>query len=142
MFTVWSYCVYLALSIGMTVWVGSVLERNGRAFLREAFLGNEELATSVNRLLVVGFYLVNIGFVLMALKYGDKPANLEGSFEFVSTKVGVALLFLGCAHFFNLGILSGMRKSAIRAAEVEARRARFEGTHESFPTTKLSPSHS
>src|SRR5690349_14833526 len=70
--TSWSYLAYLAISIALTVWVARTLHKNGRIFLVETFLGNEALADSVNHLLVVGFYLVNIGFVTLALKYGDK----------------------------------------------------------------------
>ena len=76
--TVWSYLAYLALSIPLTIWVARTLHKNGRIFLVDAFHGNEPLADSINHLLVVGFYLVNIGFVSLALKYGDKPENLQG----------------------------------------------------------------
>ena len=67
-----------------------------------AFLGNRELADSVNHLLVVGFYLINVGFVSLALKYGDKPTDLETAIESLSTKMGFVLLVLGGMHFFNL----------------------------------------
>ena len=75
--TVWTYLCYLAISIALTVWVARTLHKNGRIFLVDSFLGNEALADSVNHLLVVGFYLVNIGFVTLALKYGDKAADAQ-----------------------------------------------------------------
>ena len=89
------------------------LSRAGRVFLVDAFLGNRELAESVNHLLIVGFYLINLGFVALALKYGVKPADLAGLIEALSTKVGLVLLILGGMHFFNLSILSRMRKRAM-----------------------------
>ena len=115
--TVWSYLVYLALSIPLTVWVARTLHKNGRIFLVDAFHGNEPLADSINHLLVVGFYLVNIGFVSLALKYGDKPENLQGVFEALSTKEGVVLLVLGAMHFFNLAVFSRMRRRALLQTE-------------------------
>ena len=99
--TVWSYLAYLVLSITVTVWVARTLHKNGRIFLVDAFHGNEPLADSINHLLVVGFYLINVGFVSLALKYGDKPENLQGVFEALSTKEGVVLLVLGAMHFFH-----------------------------------------
>ena len=111
-FTVWGYIVYLLCSIGLTVWVARTLHRNGRVFLVDAFSGNDKLADSVNHLLVVGFYLINVGYVTLALKYGDKPANLQQAFEFCSTKIGLVLLVLGAMHFFNLYIFSRMRRRA------------------------------
>jgi hypothetical protein len=97
-----SYVVYLIVSVGLTIWVARTLHRNGRVFLVEAFHGNKEVADSVNHLLVVGFYLINIGYVSLALKYGDKPTNTQEAFEFLSTKVGLVLLILGGMHFFNV----------------------------------------
>src|SRR5258708_4397032 len=113
MIVVSSYLAYLLISIGATVWVARTLHRHGRIFLVDSFLGNEALADSVNQLLVVGFYLINVGYVSLALKYGEKPANLPQIVEFLSTKVGTVLLVLGGMHFFNLYVFSKMRKRAM-----------------------------
>lgn len=109
---VWTYLTYLLISILLTVWVAKTLHKNGRVFLVDAFRGNEQLADSVNHLLVVGFYLVNIGYVALALKEAEAPANLQGVLEVLSSKVGVVLLVLGGMHFFNLALFSKMRKRA------------------------------
>src|SRR5215218_654032 len=82
-----SYLVYVTISIALTIWVARTLHRNGRVFLVEAFHGNEHMADSVNHLLVVGFYLINVGFVVLALKYGEKPVDVQTAVEFLSTKV-------------------------------------------------------
>ena len=111
--TVYTYIAYLAISVPLTVWVARTLHKNGRIFLVDSFLGNEPLADSINHLLVVGFYLVNIGFVSLALKYGDKPTDLQGVFEALSTKIGVVMLVLGAMHFFNLAVFSKMRRRAL-----------------------------
>ncbi len=109
-YVVGSYLGYLAISIGLTVWVARTLSKNGRIFLVDSFLGNTELADSVNHLLVVGFYLINVGYISLALKYGDKPTDLAGAIESLSTKVGMVLIVLGVMHFFNLYIFSRMRR--------------------------------
>jgi hypothetical protein len=113
MVVVTSYLIYLAVSIGVTIWVARTLHRNGRIFLVDSFLGNEALADSVNHLLVVGFYLINIGYVSLALKHGEKPVDAEGAIEVLSHKIGIVLLVLGAMHFFNIKIFSGMRRRAI-----------------------------
>ena len=110
MYTEWTYVLYLIVSIVITVWVGQTLFRHGRLFLVDAFHGNEALADSVNHLLVVGFYLINAGYVTLALKYGDKPNHLVGAIEFFSTKIGWVLMVLGLMHFFNLFVFSRMRR--------------------------------
>jgi hypothetical protein len=114
--TVLAYIVYLVTSIALTIWVARTLHRGGRLFLVDAFRGNEAIADSVNHLLVVGFYLLNIGYVTLALKYGDKPESLRETFEFCSTKVGFVLVVLGALHFTNLYIFSRMRRNGWDAA--------------------------
>ncbi len=109
---VWTYLAYLLISVALTVWVARTLHKNGRIFLVDSFLGNEPLADSVNHLLVVGFYLINIGYVTLALKYGDKPTDTRTALEILSTKVGLVLVVLGVMHFFNLLIFSKMRRRA------------------------------
>lgn len=109
------YFVYLALTLGLTVWVAQTLHRNGRIFLVDAFHGDTHLADSVNHLLVVGFYLINIGYVAIALRYGDHPGTLQEAIEDLSTKVGFVMLILGGMHFFNLLVFSKMRRAGVRA---------------------------
>jgi len=107
-----SYVIYLFVSVALTIWVARTLHRNGRVFLVEAFHGNEAVADSVNHLLVVGFYLINIGYVTLALKYGDKPRSAQEAFEFLSTKVGLVLLILGGMHFFNVFNFAKIRRKS------------------------------
>ncbi|MGH9523975.1 MAG: hypothetical protein ACRD3E_15745 [Terriglobales bacterium] len=105
-----SYLVYLAISITLTIWVARTLHQRGAIFLIDAFHGNAELAASVNHLLVVGFYLINIGFVALALKSEVLSLDARGSIEMVSSKVGSVMLILGGMHFFNLYVLTRIRR--------------------------------
>ncbi len=109
MLIILTYLAYLAISITITIFVGRSLNKNGRLFLVENFRGNEALADSVNHLLLVGFYLINAGFITLALKYGEKPHDLQTGIEFLSTKVGLAIVVLGFMHFFNIYALTKMR---------------------------------
>lgn len=101
-----TYLLYLGISIGLTVWVARTLSKNGRVFLIDAFKGNTQLADSINHMLVVGFYLINMGYVTLALRHGVKPENAQQAIEFLSTKVGLVLLVLGGMHFFNLFVIA------------------------------------
>jgi len=116
--TVWTYLAYLGISVALTIWVARTLHKNGRIFLVDSFLGNEPLADSVNHLLVVGFYLVNIGFVTLALKYGDKATDAQTALEILSSKVGCVLVVLGFMHFFNLYVFSKLRRRGMMHKQV------------------------
>jgi hypothetical protein len=104
-----SYLVYLLISVTLTVWVARTLHKRGAIFLVDAFHGNAELAASVNHLLVVGFYLINIGFVTLALKSDAAIVTSRAAIEMLSDKLGYVLLALGGMHFFNLFVFSRIR---------------------------------
>lgn len=107
-----TYVFYLGISIALTVWVARVLFNNGRIFLVDIFHGNTPLADSVNKLLVVGFYLVNIGYMSLALKEVDTIASLQTVIEVLSRKLGYIILILGAMHFLNLTIFFKLRNRA------------------------------
>jgi hypothetical protein len=110
---VYAYVTYLVLSIGITIWVARTLHQNGRAFLVDAFHGQESLADSVNHLLVVGFYLINLGWIVMTLRTHQQLTTGRGAIELLSDKVGTVLFVLGLMHFFNVFLFSRFRRRAL-----------------------------
>jgi len=107
---VWTYTAYLLLSVVLTIWVAKTLHTNGRVFLIEVFHGDETLADSVNHLLVVGFYLINFGYISLALKMGYQINSTRESIEALSWKIGLVLLVLGSMHFFNLFVFNRIHR--------------------------------
>lgn len=125
MYVVGCYISYLVICLTVTVWVAHTLHKNGRVFLVDAFHGDVALADSVNHLLVVGFYLINLGYVSLALSATQDVASLRRAIELVSDKVGLVLLVLGLMHFFNLFVFSRIRKRTRSTA--------------GFPITRVAP---
>ena len=112
--TVVTYLVYLVLSIGLTIWVARTLSRSGHVFLADVLHGSEKLADAVNHLLVVGFYLVNLGFVALWLRGGDTDvSNTQGVFTALSVKIGTVLLVLGVLHLGNVYVLNRIRRRGL-----------------------------
>lgn len=107
-----TYAAYLTVSILLTVWVAKVLFNNGRIFLVDIFHGNTPLADSVNKLLVVGFYLINIGYMTLVLKETDIIKNTQQVIEVLSYKIGTIILILGAMHFFNIIVFFKLRSKA------------------------------
>jgi hypothetical protein len=115
-----TYAFYLTISIALTIWVAKVLFKNGRIFLVDIFHGNALLADSVNRLLVVGFYLINIGYMSLVLKEVDAIPNIQVVVEVLSRKLGCIILILGAMHFLNLIIFFKLRSRAQQQLKDEA----------------------
>ena len=104
-----AYVFYIAASLGMVVWVGHTLYRNGAVFLRDVFDG-EERVSAVNRLLLVGFYLVNIGFVLLTSSLGAEATSDADRYQNLTMKLGAVALLLGIMHVTNLSALNRARQ--------------------------------
>ena len=108
-----TYAIYIVISIAMTIWVARTLSKNGQVFLVDSFDGNETLAESVNHLLVVGFYLLNLGYILLALKTHKNIETVRVCIEFLSGQIGIVLLVLGALHLLNIIIIAKWRNRAV-----------------------------
>ncbi|HEV2445601.1 MAG TPA: hypothetical protein VGS58_06755 [Candidatus Sulfopaludibacter sp.] len=137
MYILAAYVAYLAIGLGVTVWVARTLHRNGRAFLVDAFQGNAELADSVNHLLVVGFYLVNLGYLALFLRAGATPLNSRQAIELVCDKIGAVLLVLGIMHFLNIFVFNRLRRHGQARARQAQTPPRQGWTPHSAPIGKV-----
>ena len=111
-YTIIAYSIYLPITILITIWVAKTLFVNGRIFLIEIFHQDLTLADSVNKLLLVGFYLINIGYAVYTLKIWGSIDGTQAVIETLSEKIGWIILILGGMHFFNLFILFNLRRKA------------------------------
>lgn len=102
-----TYAIYLLVSLSIIICISRIYSRSGYVYLFECLGRNEHFARSINNLLLVGFYLVNLGFITLSLKYGEKPETTLGAIEFLSTKIGTVLIVLGLFHFFNMKVIQG-----------------------------------
>ncbi len=107
------YLAYLAISVGLTVWVATTLARNGMIFLEDVF-ADRKLARAVNQLLVMGFYLLNLGYVAVAMQSHKTIRDTSTALETLSTKLGLVLLVLGVLHFGNVFFLGRYRRGRLR----------------------------
>ena len=114
-----AYVIYLAVCVPLVVYVARTLQRHGSIFLREVFRGNDGLASAVNHLLVVGFYLLNLGYVSLFLKTDTAIDGPEGILELVSKKVGIVAIVLGVVHLANVWVFNALRKNAAFQQQTE-----------------------
>ena len=105
-----AYLAYLLIAVPLTVWVGRTLAQNGRVFLVDVFAGNDPLAEAVNKLLVVGFYLLNLGVVALYLRVDEHVGTAREVVEVLSVKLGLVLLMLGVVHLINVYVFTRIRR--------------------------------
>ena len=104
------YGMYALSSVGLTIWLARTLSRNGEVFLDDVFADNPRMAGAVNRLLVVGFYLINLGYAFVTLKAGSPSLTGVEAIETLAAKLGALLLALGVMHFANLYVFHRLRR--------------------------------
>lgn len=104
-----AYAAYLIVSILLTIWVARTLSTSGELFLIRCFGQDQELARSTNQLLVIGFYLVNLGFVSLRLS-GWNPGSQSLVGE-LGERIGLTLLVLGAMHFFNMIMIARLGRT-------------------------------
>ncbi len=106
--TVWIYGAYGAISVVLTIWLARTLFKNGAVFLEDVF-GDPRIAAALNRLLVVGFYLLNLGYACLLLR-APQAATTVQAVEILSRKLGLLLVSLGVIHFGNLYLFHRIRR--------------------------------
>ncbi len=103
------YAVYGTVAVGLVIWLARTLSMNGALFLEDVFEDRPGMAEAVNRLLVIGFYMLNLGYALLLLP-GDRPVDAVAASELLITKLGVLLLSLGAIHFVNMYVFWKIRR--------------------------------
>ena len=112
-----SYLAYIAITVPLTIWVARALQRHGATFLIDVFDGDDALAKAVNQLLVIGFYLLNLGYVALFLRTDEQVTDVRGLIELLSGKVGGVAIVLGVVHFVNIWAFNSFRRRAVRRAQ-------------------------
>ena len=105
-----TYAIYLAVSVGLTIAVGSALSRSGRVFLASAFAGDAGLARAVSRLLVTGFYLLSLGFIALTVRTSGQITGPGQAFGVLFSKIGVELLVLAALQLASIVLFARFRR--------------------------------
>jgi len=100
-----AYVLYLLITVYIIVVVGQVCYRNGKVFVSELVPQHAGLCLTVNRLLLTGYYLVNIGYCGITLINWKVITSTVDLIATVSFRASVIVLFLAIMHYFNIYII-------------------------------------
>ncbi|MDZ4666616.1 MAG: hypothetical protein SGJ00_01915 [bacterium] len=105
-YNILAYCLYLPATYYITIVIGKNLNRHGLPFLMNAFHQQELLVQTVNKFLLYGYYLVNLGYASISINFfGDLTSYIQ-LFEILVFRLGILLMGLGILHYFNLFIFA------------------------------------
>jgi hypothetical protein len=110
-YNVGAYIIFLALMVFIIVYVGRYFYTNGRVFIISLFHGNVSLADHINKLLLIAYYLFNIGYSFIKVKQWQKISTPEMMVSSLASNVGVLILILAVTHYFNMMVIYQLSKS-------------------------------
>ncbi len=110
-YNILGYVIYFAVIFFVIVYVGKALFQNGRLFCINAFNKDVNLADSINKMLLSGYYLINIGYSIFILIIREEIADGKRLLEVLGFKVGAIVLALGIIHYINVIVLTGIGRS-------------------------------
>jgi hypothetical protein len=102
------YAVYAAVAVAVTALLARTLFRNGAVFLEDVFADRPALAVAVNRLLVVGFYMLNMGYAFYVLRAGRGLDAFE-AIQYLVNRLALLLVTLAVLHFVNVFVFWRIR---------------------------------
>lgn len=110
-YNVSAYIIYLSLMVFLIVYVGRYFYTNGRIFIISLFNDNVQLADQVNKLLLIAYYLFNIGYAFLKLSDWEKISSMEALLGSLTTNMATLILILAVTHYFNMLVIYLLSKS-------------------------------
>lgn len=109
-----AYGVFILLSVYIIVVVGNICYRNGNIYVLSLIPGHQELCLRINRILLMGYYLVNIGYSLTTLIGWEKVVTLPQLIESIALKTAIIIAILCILHYTNITLLTQYVKKLIQ----------------------------
>lgn len=108
-----AYCIFLLSTVYIIVVIGKICYRNGNTYVLSLIPGHQELCLRINRILLTGYYLVNIGYTATTLAGWKQVHTFIGLAETLTHRIGYILLLLAILHYGNLFIITRYVKKFI-----------------------------
>lgn len=112
-YNIFSYLIYSCISIYIIYWVGKLFHSNGRIFILRLFHQNESLTDTTNNILLIAYYLFNIGYVVLQFSFWEKVTGMETMIASISMKAGLLLMILATTHYLNIMLIYFLSKKSI-----------------------------
>ncbi len=104
-----AYLIYGIITFYITVRVGWICYRNGIHFI-EAELQNQDLSDSVNKMLLMGYYLMNLGYAALMIYTWQDLHNTAALIHSISSRCAYIVLSLGLMHYVNILVIYLLRR--------------------------------
>jgi hypothetical protein len=107
------YLIYLSLTGIIIIKVGRLCYDNGNIFVSQLIPNHEELCHQINKMLLIGYYLLNLGYCAMTIISWEKINTANQLIEIIATKSAIIILTIGFMHYINIILLTKYIKKLI-----------------------------
>lgn len=109
-YNIFSYLIYGCITIYIIYWIGKLFHSNGRIFILRLFHQNEHLTDTTNNILLLAYYLFNIGYVIIQFSFWEKVTSVTDMISSISSKTGLLITILAVTHYFNMMLIYFLSK--------------------------------
>lgn len=109
-YNIWAYCIYGCITIYIIYWVGKSFYRNGRIFILRLFHDNESMTDTTNNILLMAYYLFNIGYSILQFSFWDQVTGIESLMASIASKTGILIIILAVTHYCNMLLIYMLSK--------------------------------
>jgi hypothetical protein len=108
------YGIYLFVTAVIIIRIGKICYDNGNVFVSQLIPDHEELCHRTNQILLLGYYLMNIGYCAMTLIDWEIIKTSAQLVETISVKTGIIVCAISIMHYFNIFIITNYIKKLIK----------------------------
>jgi hypothetical protein len=100
-----AYIIYLFITYLVTVHTGLLFYRNGRIYILNLLNGDEQLTSFINKMLLTGYYLLNLGYAAVMIRFWKTITTLNELTSSITSMAGKIMLSLALIHFANMAAI-------------------------------------
>lgn len=104
-YNILAYCIYLLFTFTVIVKVGKICYHHGKVYSLQIFDNDAEFTNRVNNILLVCYYLLNLGYCLLTISTWQIVVSWQQCIETVAIKAGTILITIGIIHFINIAAI-------------------------------------
>jgi hypothetical protein len=101
-----AYAIYLSITIFIILRVGKICYKNGNIYVAELIPNHADICQKINQILLLGYYLLNIGYCAMTLISWQKIISLTQLTEIICFKTAVIIFIISVLHYLNIIIIT------------------------------------
>lgn len=106
-----TYSIYIPIIFFIMIKIGWLFYKHGEIFLLNLFEHNMSLVKSINNILLIGYYLLNLGYAIISIAYWELINSISGIINTLSNHLGIIIIGLAVLHYNNVLCLTYLVKS-------------------------------